>query len=74
MYKLIESKSGNTVKAGDKFLCFRGESYTISDGIGAPPHKPSSTGKVWVRSDRSDSFGREFFPSVIGCEWVECDG
>ena len=33
------------------------------------PHKPSSTGRVYVKLYGQSSWAREFFPSVIGGEW-----
>lgn len=40
-----------------------GERYAIEGG--RPPHKPSSTGRVWVKG------GGEFFPTVFNLKWVE---
>ena len=37
---------------------------------GSPPHKPSSTGRVygsWTNTEGS----REYFPTVFGLRWVE---
>lgn len=45
---------------------FRGDPVVIVGG--APPHKPSSTGRVYTED------GGSFFPSVVGCKWVnECE-
>ena len=38
---------------------------------GNPPHKPSSTGRVWVRPLGAGGFHREFFPTVFNLEWRE---
>ena len=50
---------------GKTYPDFRGEPLTLT-GM-APPHKPSSTGRVYVTAQ----FGTkgEYFPSVIGGEW-----
>ena len=37
---------------------------------GTPPHKPSSSGRIWV-TDITNKHNREFFPSVCGLKWVE---
>ena len=63
MWKLFNA-DGKLVKVGDKLTSFRGETDIVIEGIGQPPHKPSSTGKVWT--DRGN-----FYPSVFKCEWVE---
>lgn len=70
--KLVYKRSGSEVKIGDIASTFRGEQVRVSDFT--PPHKPSSTGRVYVQFLDSDSdspvFTREFFPSVIEAEWV----
>lgn len=38
---------------------------------GTPPHKPSSTGRVWVRDAQGTEL--EYFPSVIGCIWKKAE-
>lgn len=56
-----------TVSTGDTLVDFRGETATL---IGAtPPHKPSSTGRVYVRDE--DGHQCEYYPSVYGLKWVE---
>ena len=37
---------------------------------GTPPHKPSSTGRVWVATNGGE-WNREFFPTVFNLEWRE---
>lgn len=59
----LEHKDGTPVCIGDKLTTHRGETYTITGG--RPPHKPSSTGRVWVEG------GGEFFPTVFDLTWVE---
>ena len=44
-----------------------GEQYVIEGGT--PPHKPSSTGRVWVRSPDDPTWNREYFPTVFDMEW-----
>ena len=49
----------------------KGEQWVIEGGT--PPHKPSSTGRVWVRLLDDPTWNREFFPTVFGMEWREDD-
>lgn len=60
-------KNGDICELGEKVECFRGEAWTLEGG--APPHKPASTGRVYVR--QGESGGREFFPGVFNLEWGE---
>lgn len=34
------------------------------------PHKPASTGRVYVRSPAA-RFSQGYYPSVIGAEWID---
>jgi hypothetical protein len=68
--KLINSETGNEVKVGDAVTTFRDEDGTVTDV--EEPRKPSSTGRVYVKFTYPNaSLTKEFFPSVIGAEWVE---
>jgi len=58
------------VNEGDELSTRDGEVWVVSQGVGEPPHKPSSTGRVWVHQSGTD-FGESFFPGVFGCKWVE---
>jgi hypothetical protein len=65
--KLIKETTGQELKIGDTVKTFDGEEAVLK-GF-REPHKPSSTGRVYVRlSERS--FDEEFFPSVIGAKFV----
>jgi hypothetical protein len=71
MTKLINEKTGSEIQVGDKLLCFRGEEY-ILQGF-KEPHKPSSTGRVYVKAvlpDGREGMSREFFPSVVGAKII----
>lgn len=57
--------NGDTVQVGDKATTFRNERVTVTGG--APPRHEGSTGRVYL-----DDNG-EFYPSVIGAEWVRDD-
>lgn len=47
-----------------------GDKYFVTGG--APPHKPESTGRVYVVHSLKDKncMDREFFPSVFNMRWV----
>ena len=47
-----------------------GEPWIVQRGIGAPPHKPSSTGRIWVVHGEK-GWVEEYFPSVFDCKWTE---
>jgi hypothetical protein len=59
---LVHEETNEEVEAGASVTSFRGEPDVVKGGT--PPHKPSSTGRVWVN-------GGEFFPSVFGLKWVK---
>lgn len=42
--------------------------YWVVEG-GDPPHKPSSSGRVWVRLLDNPEWTREFFPHVFDMKW-----
>lgn len=66
--KLIYTTTGAPAKLGDIVETFRGERAVLL-GI-QQPHKPSSTGRVYIQLEGSRA-SREFFPSVINAEWIE---
>lgn len=66
--RLIYSDTKQPARLGDQVQTFRGE-RAILLGI-QEPHKPSSTGRVYIEFNGSGC-AREFFPSVIGAEWIE---
>jgi len=66
--KLIYENTGEPVKAGDLVSAQDGELFRLD--FYREPHKPSSTGRVYVtRLDGGRQ--RELFPSVIGAKWIE---
>jgi hypothetical protein len=62
-WALVHQVSGTPVCVGETLSSGRGDRYTITGG--RPPHKPASTGRVWVEG------GGEYFPSVFDLEWRE---
>lgn len=69
MWKLVDS-DGNEVVEGQLMETFRGDEVRVCDGVGRPPHKPSSSGFVWI-SNPGGSMKQECYAGVIGCKWVE---
>jgi hypothetical protein len=59
----LQHADGTPVCVGETLTTHRDETYVITGG--RPPHKPSSTGRVWVEG------GGEYFPSVFNIKWVE---
>ena len=66
--RLVYKTTGTEVKVGDVVTTSRGEKCTVT--YFRPPHKPSSEGKISVRTEGC-SFDSEYFVSVIGAEWIE---
>jgi hypothetical protein len=66
--KLIDEITGVEIKTGMTRETFRGEKVIVTGA--KPPHKPGSTGRVYVRY-ALDLYTAEFFPSVIGAKWSE---
>lgn len=62
---VLDRADGPSVKQGDTLVDFRGDIATLLGGT--PPHKPSSTGRVYVRDVNGNC--QEFFPSVFNLKW-----
>ena len=54
-------------KVGDEVETSKGEKFVLQ--VGNPPQSINTSGRVHVRDEEGRD--REFFPSVIGCKWVE---
>lgn len=65
--QLINSKTGAKINEGDTVTTTDGKQGILKTA--RYPHKPSSSGKVFVKFSDTD-FCREFFPSVIDAEFV----
>jgi hypothetical protein len=63
MAKLISKITGKEVKAGDILTDFRGDTTVLKSFT--EPHKPSSTGKVYVEGGLTG-----YYPSVYDLEIV----
>tara|TARA_R110001632_G_scaffold151147_2_gene268740 strand:- start:179 stop:424 length:246 start_codon:yes stop_codon:yes gene_type:complete len=66
-FTLIYQDGRGAVCAKELVTSSTGDKWVIEGGT--PPHKPSSTGRVWVRLLDDPTWNREFFPSVFGMEW-----
>ena len=64
---LVYEKSLKPVCVGQKARSFRGDIWTVRGGDA--PHKPSSTGRVYVTAVK-DGFNRQFFPTVFKMKWI----
>jgi len=67
-WKLVSKETGEEVELGAKLISFRNEEYKYIGGN--PPHKPSSSGSVFV--EKGDS-GWSYYPNVFGLKWEERD-
>lgn len=64
--KLVYEKTGALVKVGDEVELRFGLANIIDI---VEPHKPSSTGRVYVEYKDGNRGG--YFPSVIDAKWIE---
>jgi hypothetical protein len=67
--KLIDSKTGEQMQRDARVQTFRGEKAILLGW--KPPHRPGSTGRVYVEFVEDMARLHEFFPSVIGCKFVD---
>ena len=65
---LIYEGTKEPVKVDDIVKTFRGDVVRVVSF--REPHKPSSTGRVYVKHD-DHGWSSEYFPGVIGAKWVE---
>lgn len=68
-WNLIHKETGEAVQAKELVRGRHNEAWVVEGGT--PPHKPSSTGRVWVRALDDTTWNREFFPQVFNMKWVE---
>lgn len=60
---LVDETTGEAIYIGDK----RGNINGTIKG-GRAPHKPSSTGRIWL-----EEWSSEYFPTVVNAKWVRAD-
>lgn len=66
--RLVHETTGEDAKPGDTVISFRNEEAILI--AGRPPHRPGSTGRVYVRwADDETATEAEFYPSVFGLAW-----
>lgn len=63
---VLRDAVGRVVQEGDRLTDFRGGVWLAAGGTA--PHKPSSTGRIWVNKPGQPL--TEFFPSVFDCAWT----
>jgi len=61
---LVYEKTGARVQLEDR-VPLSGRDWTVKGG--RAPHKPSSTGQVWVQRN---SVQTSYYPGVIGARWI----
>lgn len=67
--RLVYDKTGIEVKTGDVVhLRDNAPHFVVAFN---KPHKPASSGKVFVRQMSEEGYGMEYFVSVIGATWIE---
>ena len=69
--KLVSRETGEELNINDVVITGRGDVFKIQGG--RAPHKPSSTGRVYVTNVEEDWKG-EYFPTVIDACWVTVNG
>jgi len=60
----LRGEDGKPIKKGQVVKDFRGDPHTVK-GF-APPHKPSSSGRVYTTHGEKGEYEGSFFPGVIG--------
>lgn len=65
--QLYNTETNQPIKTGDIVQDFRGERWVVEGS--EEPHKPSSTGRVYLMSLCERKVHRTFYPSVINAEW-----
>lgn len=65
--KLTSKTTGQELIIGSVVHDFRNEPHILIDA--RPPHKPSSSGFVTLRSMDEHAFTHEYYAGVIDAEW-----
>lgn len=60
---------GIPVKIGQIVTDFRGETAIVTGW--QEPHKPSSSGRIYVKFTEDQQMSNEYYPSVYGAEFKE---
>ena len=65
--QLVHERLGHEVQPGDQLTSFRGETYYLRSS--EKPHKPSSTGRVYVTKEPDGDNVLSYFPGVFSLTW-----
>lgn len=65
---LVDARTGDPICAGSERLAGKTGRVVVTGG--EPPLHRGSTGRVRV-VERLSGLTREYFPSVVGAEWIE---
>jgi hypothetical protein len=66
--RLLDKTTNKELIIGEIVHDFRNDPHVLIDA--RPPHKPSSTGFVTLRSMDEHAFVAEYYAGVIDAEWV----
>ena len=67
MPTLVYENTQTPVAVGD-IVHLRGRPHVVTGW--AEPHKPASTGRVHVKTMCERGYFAEYFPNVIGADWI----
>lgn len=74
-FKLVDSETKSPISEGAVRSDFRGEKWIVTGGT--PPHKPSSTGRVFCKpvadADSPEQHSHSYFPGTLGLEWQDAN-
>jgi len=66
--ELVDQETGEAAHRDAALTCSHGDEFFLVGG--RAPHKPGSTGFVWVEpADSITAISREYYPKVFGLEW-----
>lgn len=67
LWQLVSTATGAPVLRGTAATTSRGESVVVVGG--RPPHKPSSTGRIYCIKPGAAGYVFEWYPSVCNLKW-----
>jgi hypothetical protein len=67
MTTLVYSCNNKPVQSGD-VVHIRNTPYVVTGW--REPHKPASTGRIYLQAMDERRITTEYFPNVIGAEWI----
>ncbi len=67
MSKLINIRTKEEIKIGDRVQTGKGQFATLLSFT--PPHKPASTGRVYIEEEEN-GWKHEYFPSIFGAKFI----